>query len=264
MNRLLSDTFQNKEKRFVPYIMAGDPAMDASIDIALTLQAAGVDALEWGVPFSDPLADGPVIQAAGQRSLQQGTTLMSAIAGVKKAREKGLTIPVILFTYINPVLAYGTDPVIAAMKAAEIDGLLIPDLPVEESDDIRLSCNRADISLISLVTLSSTLRMEKICRTGQGFLYFVSSLGVTGTRTQFAKEIAETVQTVKELSSVPVLIGFGVSKPEHVQYFQSIADGVIVGSALVRFIAERHQELTGAVKENALNEIKGFVLELIS
>ncbi|MDQ0257468.1 tryptophan synthase alpha chain [Evansella vedderi] len=265
MNRLKNPSFQSKENLFVPYIMAGDPSIEASIDIALTLQEAGVDALEWGVPFSDPLADGPIIQEAGERSRKRGMTLTKAIEGVKIARKKGLTIPIVLFTYINPVLAVGEEKVITLMKEAEIDGLLIPDLPVEESDTIRALCHEVDISLISLVTLSSQTRMEKICRHGDGFLYFVSSLGVTGTRDTFSEDLGQSINAVKNLTSVPVLVGFGISKREHVQYFNGISDGVIVGSALVKLIAEKNKALSDEhLKEVALKEIKEFVVQMIS
>ncbi|MCD8511443.1 MAG: tryptophan synthase subunit alpha [Bacillus sp. (in: Bacteria)] len=217
--------------------------MDVTIDIALALQEAGVDAIEWGVPFSDPLADGPVIQAAGERARKQGTTLMTAIDGVKKARKKGLTLPVVLFTYINPVLAYGEEVVIRKMEDAGIDGILIPDLPFEESDSISERCREKEISLIPLITLSSHSRIEQICARGDGFLYFVSSLGVTGARRTFSETVGQSIATVKEKSSVPVLVGFGISHKEHVQFFNGFADGVIVGSALVALIHENEKAL---------------------
>lgn len=265
MNRLTKETFQLKNDLFVPYIMAGDPSMEVTIDIALSLQEAGVDAIEWGVPFSDPLADGPVIQAAGERSRKQGTTLLKTISGVKEARRRGLTIPVVLFTYINPILAFGEDVIIREMKEADIDGLLIPDLPIEESESIREKCRKNEIAYISLITLSSQTRLQKICPQGEGFLYFVSSLGVTGARNIFSETVGESIATVRELSPVPVLVGFGIAQREHVRFFNKMSDGVIVGSALVTFIHEREALLlqeTG--KENALSEIKTFVRQLIS
>ncbi|MDG5787589.1 tryptophan synthase subunit alpha [Evansella sp. AB-P1] len=265
MNRLLSNEFKNKSNRFVPYIMAGDPSIDVTIDIALALEDAGVDAIEWGVPFSDPLADGPVIQAAGERARDKGMNIIKAIDGVKEARRRGLTVPVILFTYINPVLAYGEEVIISKLKEAQIDGILIPDLPIEESESIQRLCKQYDKSLIYLITLSSKSRMEKIAREGEGFLYFVSSLGVTGSRESFSKQIDQSINDVKSYTDVPVLVGFGISKREHVKYFHSISDGVIVGSALVNFIGEKKGALLdSSQKEIAINEIKGFVVELIS
>ena len=265
MNRLILDDFQKKDNKFVPYIMAGDPSLEASIDIALTLQSAGVDALEWGVPFSDPLADGPVIQTAGERARKGGMTILKAIEGVKEARKRGLTIPVILFTYINPVLAVGEDVIVKEMKQAEIDGLLIPDLPIEESESIRSLCKSSGISLISLVTLSSKQRMEKISSYGEGFLYFVSSYGVTGTRESFSEDISSTIKQLKSFSTVPVLVGFGISTRKHVEYFNSFSDGVIVGSALVNLIAEKEELLKDEkTRAEAVQEINSFVTKLIS
>ncbi|MBU9723941.1 MULTISPECIES: tryptophan synthase subunit alpha [Bacillaceae] len=265
MNRLLDPKFVNKTKRFVPYIMAGDPTLEASIDIALTLQEAGVDAIEWGVPFSDPLADGPVIQEAGERARKLGMNIERAVDGVKLAREKGLTIPVILFSYINPVLAIGEGRLLSLMSDADIDGLLIPDLPVEESDSIRAECRNVGISLIPLITLSSRDRIEKICQNGEGFIYFVSSHGVTGTRESFSEKIADSINTIKKYTDVPVLVGFGISQPQHVSYFNTISDGVIVGSALVHLIGEQKYALMHKRdKVEGLDKIKEFVLELNS
>ncbi|MFA9556156.1 tryptophan synthase subunit alpha [Evansella sp. AB-rgal1] len=265
MNRLHAEEFLKKKSRFVPYIMAGDPSAESSIDIALTLQEAGVDALEWGVPFSDPLADGPVIQAAGDRARTAGMNIIVAIDSIKEARHRGLTIPVILFTYINPVLAHGEDVILAKMNEADIDGILIPDLPIEESNTVKQLCKQYGKSLISLVTLNSESRLQKIAKESDGFLYFVSSLGVTGTRENFAENLSQSIKDVKALTTVPVLVGFGISKKEHVQFFTDVSDGVIVGSALVKYIGERSSALQDEnEKENAINEIKEFVLELIS
>lgn len=265
MNRLTDTVFQENERRFVPYIMSSHPSYDSSIDIALTLEAAGVSAIEWGVPFSDPLADGPVIQDAGDHARAAGGSLRQAIKGAKEARSRGLTVPMVLFTYVNPVLSVGFEEVIHLMKDADMDGILIPDLPFEESEELRDFCNRRGISLISLVAPSSRNRMEKISRLGDGFIYYVTSLGVTGTRENFAAELEQTIAELKSTSSVPVLAGFGISTKEHVRYFQSIADGVIVGSALVRFISERAEELQQEKqKEKALEEISSFIKELTS
>ncbi|MCE7793310.1 tryptophan synthase subunit alpha [Salipaludibacillus sp. CUR1] len=265
MNRLNDTEFQSKKSKFVPYIMSGHPGYESSIDIALTLQDSGVDAVEWGVPFSDPLADGPVIQEAGEQSRKGGGSLRKALKGLKEAREKGLEIPVVLFTYINPVLSLGFNELILEMKKADVDGLLIPDLPFEESDELRKLCNVEGISLISLIAPSSNHRMEKISRLGDGFLYYVTSLGVTGTRESFSDLLASNISELKKTAQVPVLAGFGISTREHVRYFQDISDGVIVGSALVKFISERQQELKdNKTKKEALQEIKVFVQDLIS
>lgn len=245
--------------------MSGDPTIEVSIEIALKLQEAGVDAIEWGVPFSDPLADGPVIQNAGERARKAGNTIIKAIDAVKEARRRGLTIPVVLFTYMNPVLYFGEQKIINKLKEAEVDGLLIPDLPIEESQHIRTLCKRNGISFITLVTLSSATRIEKICRHSEGFVYFVSSLGVTGTRDHFSDEIKESIQFAKKYTDAPILVGFGISKREHVIYFNQISDGVIVGSAIVKKIEEHRDELINDMeKERALLKIKQFVEHLRS
>ncbi|SDN37164.1 tryptophan synthase subunit alpha [Alkalicoccus daliensis] len=263
MNRLTAKEFQEEKNRFVPYIMSSHPSYEASIDIALTLQKAGVSAIEWGVPFSDPLADGPVIQEAGDQARAAGGSLKKAVQGAKEARDRGLTVPLVLFTYVNPVLSVGFQEVINLMKEADMDGILIPDLPHEESDELRAICNEAGISLISLVAPSSRNRMQKISSLGEGFIYYVTSLGVTGTRENFADELEETIAELKSFSKVPVLAGFGISKQEHVQFFQKIADGVIVGSALVRFISERAEHLNNPdEKPKALEEIALFIKDL--
>ncbi|UCZ54785.1 tryptophan synthase subunit alpha [Bacillus shivajii] len=265
MNRLVEETFQQKENKFIPYIMAGDPSIEVSIDIALTLEKAGADALEWGVPFSDPLADGPVIQKAGTRARNKGTNIKKAIEGVKEARKQGLTIPVILFTYINPVLSLGEEETLKLMVEADIDGILIPDLPVEESNNIREQCKSSNKTFISLVALNSKERMKEIAKVSDGFLYFVTSYGVTGTRESFSSKIDEAISEVKTLTHIPVIAGFGISQREHVRFFQERCDGVIVGSALVKVIEEREEALQSPFqKENALNQIKAFVQELIS
>lgn len=265
MNRLTDAAFQNLESRFVPYIMSSHPSYESSIDIALTLEEAGVSAIEWGVPFSDPLADGPVIQDAGDHARAAGGSLRQAIRGAKEARERGLTVPLVLFTYVNPVLSVGFEEVIEMMKDADMDGILIPDLPFEESEELRAFCNNRGISLISLVAPSSRNRMKKISSLGDGFIYYVTSLGVTGTRENFADELAQTIKELKSTSTVPVLAGFGISTREHVKYFEGIADGVIVGSALVRFITERSSQLQEEKsKEHALEEISSFIKNLTS
>ncbi|AOM82814.1 tryptophan synthase subunit alpha [Salisediminibacterium beveridgei] len=265
MNRLNNEAFTKATKRFVPYMMSSDPSPEVSVDIALTLQEAGVEALEWGVPFSDPLADGPVIQEAGQRALKRGGSLTKALSTMKDARERGLTLPTVLFTYVNPVLSFGFEKLVQEMGEAGFDGLLIPDLPYEESHSYREYCQKHDLSLIPLVAPSSRSRVEKICKDADGFVYYVTSLGVTGTRQEFSETLKAEIETVKSFSRVPVLAGFGISTPEHVSFFQKIADGAIVGSALVRKIGSLEEDLLDPErKHGALNEIKGFVQELIS
>ncbi|RNA69151.1 tryptophan synthase subunit alpha [Alteribacter keqinensis] len=264
MTQLTDLKFKEKKNLFIPYIMSGDPSSEATVDVALTLQEAGADVIEWGVPYSDPLADGPVIEQAANRALEKGMNIIRAIELVKEARNRGLTIPVVLFTYVNPVLRVGEKDLVNKLGEAGIDGLLIPDLPMEESGSLRSLTKEKGIALISLIAPTSKKRVVAIARQSEGFLYLVSSLGVTGTRDSFESDLTGLVENVKKVTDTPVAVGFGISKREHVKKFHTIADGAVVGSAIVRFLNERKDQLTGPEKEKALRELKGFVEELIS
>ncbi|MBM7094644.1 tryptophan synthase subunit alpha [Bacillus sp. H-16] len=264
MTQLTDLKFKEKKNLFIPYIMSGDPSPEATVDVALTLQEAGADVIEWGVPYSDPLADGPVIEQAANRALEKGMNIIRAIELVKEARNRGLTVPVVLFTYVNPVLRVGEKDLVNKLGEAGIDGLLIPDLPMEESGSLRSLTKEKGIALISLIAPTSKKRVVAIARQSEGFLYLVSSLGVTGTRDSFESDLTGLVENVKKVTDTPVAVGFGISKREHVKKFHTIADGAVVGSAIVRFLNERKDQLTGPEKEKALRELKGFVEELIS
>ncbi|WLR43731.1 tryptophan synthase subunit alpha [Bacillus carboniphilus] len=229
---------QSDKPLFIPYIVAGDPSEIATIDIALSLQKAGASALELGVPYSDPLADGPTIQRAASRSLKRGMSIISAMCLARKMKKAGLTIPIILFTYYNPVLQLGNQNFFALMKENAIEGLLIPDLPFEESEALRANCQENSITFISLLAPTSMNRLEKIVSQAQGFLYCVSSLGVTGERKEFDQSVLSFVEKVKEKSDIPVVVGFGISTREQVQLFQNVCDGVIVGSAIINKIEQ--------------------------
>ncbi|WP_096434877.1 tryptophan synthase subunit alpha [Alteribacter populi] len=264
MGYLVTEDFKQKQNLFIPYLMAGDPDPEVTIQAALTLQQAGADVIEWGVPYSDPLADGPVIENAANRALAKGMNIEKAINLAKKARNRGLTVPLVLFTYVNPVIAVGEEKLVKKLKEAEIDGLLIPDLPLEESRSLRELTKKEEIALISLVAPTSHKRIKQIAEQSEGFLYLVSSLGVTGTRDSFQKGITDMVHEIKKISQIPVAVGFGISKKEHVKKFHQLADGAVIGSTIVNFLHERRGMLTGKEQEKALNELKGFVEELIS
>lgn len=264
MNRL-KDVMKTSEKLFIPFIMGGDPAPTLTVDIALALQESGASILEIGVPYSDPLADGPVIQQAAIRALENGMTLKKAIQLVGEMRTKGLTIPAIIFSYYNPVLQLGEEEFFSLLKQNEVDGILIPDLPFEESREIAKRCDEEGLSLISLVAPTSEERIEKIATNARGFLYCVSSLGVTGARKQLDSNIYDFLQKVKEHSNVPVAVGFGISNAEQINVLTPYCDGVIVGSALVSKIeTESRNLLNEKNKEKALSSIKTFVHSLIS
>lgn len=250
---------------FIPYIMAGDPTPDLTVELALLMETSGASVLELGVPYSDPLADGPVIQAAAIRALEQGMNLEKALKLVSRMREKGLSIPVIIFTYYNPVLQLGEEKLLKLMHENEIDGILIPDLPFEESRSLSKRCDEEKLPLISLVAPTSKQRVKKIAENAKGFLYCVSSLGVTGVRKEIDPQINEFLEEVKKYSNIPIAVGFGISNREQVIKLKPHCDGVIVGSALVKMIESKKTEMLDKnTKEKAFSEIKTFVYSLIS
>lgn len=236
MNRI-EQTFtalkQSGGKAFVPYIMAGDGGLDGLIDRLVVLEKYGATAIEVGVPFSDPVADGPTIQQAGIRSLENGTTLKGIIAELEKARES-VNIPLILMTYLNPIYSYGVKEFVRDIKSAGVDACIIPDLPIEEEDIIATQLEGSQVELIRLVTLTSPIeRIKAIAGRGRGFLYAVTIKGITGTRNEYDNELNQFLKRVKEVSPIPVLAGFGVSNEKQAQELAANCDGVIVGSKIV-------------------------------
>lgn len=227
------------DKAFVPYIMAGDGGIETLKETILFLQDAGVTAIELGIPFSDPVADGPVIQEAGERALAKGVTLRAVVEEVATFKDE-VNVPLILMTYLNPVIRYGIDKFATDCRNNGISGLIIPDLPFEENDLVREAFTKADLALIPLVSLTSPQeRIEKITAVGEGFIYAVTVNGITGERTEFDKELHEHFEKLKAVSPVPILAGFGISTPEQVQSIGAMADGVIVGSTIVSALARR-------------------------
>ncbi|WP_083633401.1 tryptophan synthase subunit alpha [Alkalihalophilus pseudofirmus] len=265
MNQRMNQLKEKNDGLFIPFITAGDPTPEATIDIALMLEEAGADLLELGIPYSDPLADGPTIQEASKRALAGGMTLEGAMKLVPLMRERGLTIPVVVFTYFNPLLQFGEKRFTELAGDMGIDGILVPDLPYEESDYLNTLCNKQGLSMISLVAPTSNARIKKIATRAEGFLYCVSSLGVTGERKKIDDRVYDFLETVKQTSPVPVAVGFGISSNEQVKEMQQHADGVIVGSALVREIA-KHEDLLKDEKnrKDGLFQLKTFVTSLIS
>ncbi|MDM5298527.1 tryptophan synthase subunit alpha [Bacillus pumilus] len=254
-------TFQleKDEKLFIPFMTAGDPIEDLTIDLAISLQAAGAHAIELGVPYSDPLADGPVIQRASKRALQHGMNIVKGIELAGRMKKNGVKIPVILFTYYNPVLQLDKEYFFALLRKNHISGLLIPDLPFEESSELQKNCQTHDISYISLVAPTSEERLGKIVEQAKGFVYCVSSLGVTGVRQSFDASISDFIQQVKQLSQIPVAVGFGISTREQVESMNKISDGVVVGSALVKKIEElQDQLLSSETRQEALSEFETY------
>ena len=236
MNRIEQSFKVLKEqdrKAFIPYIMAGDGGLNNLTERLITLEKFGATLIEVGVPFSDPVADGPIIQQAGIRALQNGTTLRGIIAEIAKARQV-VSVPIVLMTYLNPIYSYGISKFAQDIANAGVDGCIIPDLPVEEEDLIAGELEDGGIELIRLVTLTSPIeRIKEISNRGKGFLYTVTVKGITGARNEFAQEVVEFLKKVKEVSPIPVVAGFGISSEKQINELTPHCDGVIVGSKIV-------------------------------
>jgi len=226
------------EKALIVYLTAGDPSLDMTKKLIFALEKAGVDILEIGVPFSDPTADGPVIQAASQRALKTGTTLqgvLDLVADVRKVSE----IPIVLFGYFNPIFAYGVKRFANAARHAGVDGVLVVDLPYEEASELRNYTDTAGIDFISLVAPTTDKeRLKKIAAKASGFLYYISITGITGTTAPKIGNIKTEVNKIRQITNLPIAVGFGISKPQQAGEIGRFADGVVVGSAVVRLIDE--------------------------
>jgi tryptophan synthase alpha chain len=234
----LDDVFKNKPI-FMPYFPLGYPTLDVSMDVIEALSKNGADVIEVGLSFSDPLADGPVNQRATQMALENGITIAKALAALADLRKRGVTVPLILMGYYNPMLAYGLERFVADASAAGADGFIIPDLPLEEADEFLAVLRYSDLPLIPMLAPTSTAeRMEMIARNAKGFIYLVSVTGITGERREMSAGLADLVAMVRAHTSAPVCVGFGIGTPEQAKAVGAIADGAIVGSACVRTIGE--------------------------
>jgi tryptophan synthase alpha chain len=219
---------------FVSFIMAGDPDYATSLEIVRGLPAAGVDVIELGMPFTDPMADGPAIQRAGQRALAAGQTMARTLETVRAFREGDAGTPVILMGYYNPIYSMGVDRFIAAAKAAGVDGLIVVDLPPEEDDELCIPANRAGLHFIRLATpTTDAKRLPKVLQNTSGFVYYVSITGITGAAAAQAAAVGPDVARIKAATNLPVCVGFGVKTPENAAAIARVADGVVVGSAIV-------------------------------
>jgi len=226
-------------KGFIPYLTAGDPDLETTARMIRALEAAGADVLELGVPFSDPIADGPVIQRAAERALRRGTRLRDCLDVVAEVRRHS-DVPIVLFSYLNPLLQFGLERLAREMAVVGIDGVLATDLVPEEAEEFQHAMRGQGIETIFLVAPTSTdERIAAIARAASGFIYVVSRTGVTGTREQLSEAMRPTVERVRRHTDLPIAVGFGVSRPEHVREIWQYADAAVVGSALVQEI-ERH------------------------
>lgn len=226
-----------KNKAFIGFLTAGDPDMESSEKYILDMIRAGADLIEIGIPFSDPVAEGEVIQAATLRALKSGTTVDKVFSLVESLRKK-TDVPFVFLTYLNPVFNYGYDIFFAKCQKAGVDGIIIPDLPYEEKNEVETVADKYRVDLIPLVAPTSRDRVQKIAKGAKGFVYIVSSMGVTGVRKEITTDLGTIVKAVKEVTDTPCAIGFGISTPEQAQKIASISDGVIIGSAIVRIIAQ--------------------------
>lgn len=222
----------------IPFMTMGDPNPAVSVELLRELELAGADIVELGVPYSDPLADGPVIQRASERALKHRITILDCIHMAKQARDNNVSLPFILFTYYNPVLALGLERFFQLLAENDISGIIIPDLPFEENGPVKALSDRYNIHLIPLVAPTSDDRIAKITGSASGFIYCVSSLGVTGVRSDFFSGIDEFLASVRRSTALPIAIGFGISTAEQFAHFAKTCDGVVVGSAIVRKIEE--------------------------
>lgn len=233
---------------FVPFVMAGDPDMATSIDILLALEQNGAAAVELGVPFSDPVADGETVQRAAERALGAGATLKGVLDMLRAARGKGLSIPVCLFSYLNPVFRMGYAAFAAAAKDAGAQGALIVDLPPETADDYKKAMDAAGLETVFLCSpTTSPARMRRIDAASSGFVYYVSREGVTGTQAELPESLAETLSGLRASLAAPLAVGFGISTAAHVRALSGRADAIVVGSALVRTVAEKGAEAPAAL-----------------
>ena len=235
-------------KAFIPFITAGDPSLEITEQLVLGMAEAGADLIELGIPFSDPVAEGIVIQRADERALAAGTTTDKIFAMVRRIR-KVCNVPMAFMTYVNPIFTYGTEQFMKNCQETGIDAVIVPDVPFEEKNELMPYCSKYGVDLISLIAPSSRDRIRMIAREAQGFVYCVSSMGVTGVRQELSNDVGEMVKLVKEVKDIPCAIGFGISSPEQATKMVQFSDGAIVGSAIVKIVEQYGVECVPYVVE---------------
>ena len=233
----ISKAFENG-KAFIPFITCGDPDLETTAAAVRAAAKNGADLIELGIPFSDPTAEGPVIQGANMRALSGGITTDRIFDFVRELR-RDVTVPMVFMTYANVVFSYGSERFISACREIGIDGLILPDLPFEEKEEFQPFCSQYDVALISLIAPTSENRIAMIAKEAEGFIYLVSSLGVTGTRSEITTDLASIVKVIRGNTDIPCAIGFGISTPEQARKMADISDGAIVGSAIIKLL-EKH------------------------
>ena len=243
----IKKAFENG-KAFIAFITCGDPDLETTAAVVRAAVENGADLIELGIPFSDPTAEGPVIQGANLRALNGGITTDKICAFVKELR-RDVKVPMVFMTYANVVLSYGSERFISACRDIEIDGLILPDLPFEEKEEFYAICKKHGVDLISLIAPTSENRITMIAKEAEGFIYIVSSLGVTGMRNEIKTDLASIVRGVRENTNVPCAIGFGISTPEQAKKMADISDGAIVGSAIIKLLEKYGKEAPKYVGE---------------
>lgn len=233
----ISNAFKNG-KAFIAFITCGDPDLDTTAAVVRAAVENGADLIELGIPFSDPTAEGPVIQGANLRALNGGITTDKIFDFVRELR-RDIKVPMVFMTYANVVFSYGTERFLSTCRDIEIDGLILPDLPFEEKEEFQPLCKKYGLDLISLIAPTSKNRIAMIAKEAEGFVYIVSSLGVTGMRSEIKTDLASIVKVVRENTEIPCAIGFGISTPDQAKKMADISDGAIVGSAIIKLL-EKH------------------------
>lgn len=247
MNKRIAEAFANG-KAFIPFLTCGDPSLEVTEQLIYAMEEAGADLIELGIPFSDPTAEGPVIQAANVRALSGGVTTDKIFDMVKRLRQN-MKIPMVFMTYANVAFSYGTERFIQKAASLGMDGLILPDVPFEEKEEFDSVCKKYGLDLISLIAPTSHERITQIAKEAEGFVYCVSSLGVTGMRSAITTDIGAMVQLVKAAKDIPCAVGFGISTPEQAAAMAAKSDGAIVGSAIVKLCGQYKEACVPYVKE---------------
>lgn len=248
----------NKGKAFIPFITAGDPSMETTINLVIEMANAGADIIELGIPFSDPVAEGPVIEKAHIRALSRGITTDIIFDGIEEIR-KTCDVPIVIMTYANPIFTYGTKKFMKRCQEVGVAGVIVPDIPFEEREELLPFCRDYNVTMISMIAPTSKERIRMIAKEAEGFIYCVSSLGVTGVRKSISNEVEEMISLVKEEKDIPCAIGFGLSTPEQAAQMAKISDGIIVGSAIVQMIAEHGDDCISHIF-NYIKEMKKMLI----
>jgi len=252
----ITKAFANR-KAFIAFITGGDPDLETTEKLVPAMAEAGADLIEIGIPFSDPVAEGIVIQEADERALQAGCTTDKLFEMVTRIRPK-TDVPLLFMTYLNPIYTYGKEKFLSRCAECGIEGIIVPDMPFEEKGELAELCELQGIDLISMITPASEERITLIAKEAKGFIYCVSSLGVTGVRSEITTDIGRMVQKVREVTDIPCAIGFGIATPEQAGSMAKLADGVIVGSAIVKLVAKFGKESIGPVAEYVHSMKKGM------